>query len=429
LLPEHNLSALARFNTLFYQNEAYAVWRISMFRRFIAGRFFLTFAIQMQSVIVGWQVYDLTHDPFSLGLIGLSEAIPFLTVALFAGHVADLVNRKTIIAIAASVYVVSAFGLLYMSYAMPALYPVTGVLPLYCIIAVTGLARAFFFPAQTAYMAQIVPRKLYANSSTWNSTVWHIAAVSGPAAGGLIYGFASIHVAFICVVAISAFSLMFFYSTKSVPLPPKTPGESIFTSLSTGIKFVFGNQVLLGALALDMFGVLFGGAVALLPVFASEVLHTGPQGLGFLRAAPAFGAILMALILAYYPPIHRSGIKLLWAVGGFGACIIAFALSRNFYLSLAVLALSGMCDNVSVIIRGTILQIFTPDGMRGRVASVNSIFVGSSNELGSFESGLAAKLMGLIPSVIFGGGMTLLVVLATAKKAPKLREMEIKGIK
>jgi MFS family permease len=420
---------LSKFNSLFYQNDAYAVWHISSFRKFITGRFLLTFAIQMQSVIVGWQVYDLTHDPFSLGLIGLSEAIPFLAVALFAGHVADSFNRKSIIAITATVYVVCAFILLYMSYIMGDLYKTSGVLPLYLVISFTGLARAFFYPAQSAYMAQIVPRNLYANSSTWNSTVWHIAAVSGPAAGGLIYGFAGIHAAFICVVVFSALSLLFFFSSKSVPLPLRAAKEGIFTSLSTGIKFVFNNQILLGALALDMFGVLFGGAVALLPVFASEILHTGPQGLGFLRAAPAFGAVLMALILAYHPPVHRSGVKLLWAVGGFGACIIFFALSGNFFLSLALLALSGMFDNVSVIIRGTILQMYTPDEMRGRVASVNSLFIGSSNELGSFESGLAARIMGLIPSVVFGGGMTVMIVLATARFAPKLRKMEIKGLK
>ncbi len=411
------------------KNNAYAVWHLKDFRTFISGRFFLTFAIQMQSVIVGWQVYDLTHDPFSLGLIGLSEAIPFLVVALFAGHIADLFNRKSIILITASVYVVCATILLYMSYIMPELYKTAGVLPLYLVIAFTGLARAFFYPAQSAYMAQIVPRNLYANSSTWNSTIWHIAAVSGPAAGGLIYGFAGIHAAFICVAAISAFSLVFFFSSRSVPLPARNEKEGIFTSLATGIKFVFNNQVLLGALALDMFGVLFGGAVALLPVFASEILHTGPQGLGFLRAAPALGAVLMALILAYHPPIYRSGIKLLWAVGGFGACIVFFAISENFWLSLGLLALSGMFDNVSVIIRGTILQMYTPDEMRGRVASVNSLFIGSSNELGSFESGLAARIMGLVPSVIFGGAMTVSIVLATAGFAPKLRKMEIRGMK
>ena len=218
-------------------------------------------------------------------------------------------------------------------------------------------------------------------------------------------------------------------NVQSIPLPVRSAKEGVFTSLSTGIKFVFGNQILLGALALDMFGVLFGGAVALLPVFASEILHTGPQGLGFLRAAPALGAVLMALILAYHPPVKRSGVKLLWAVGGFGACIIFFAVSQSFWISLVLLALSGMFDNVSVIIRGTILQIYTPDEMRGRVASVNSLFIGSSNELGSFESGLAARFMGLVPSVVFGGTVTVLIVMSTAGLAPKLRKMEIKVMK
>jgi MFS family permease len=347
---------------------------------------------------------------------------------LFAGHVADLFNRKAIIAVTSTLYALCAIVLLYMSYTMNTWYASAGVIPLYLIIAVTGLARAFFYPAQSAFMAQIVPRNLYANSSTWNSTIWHIAAVSGPAAGGLIYGFAGIHAAFMCVVLFSVLSLFFFYTAKSIPLPARLVKEGIFSSLSTGIKFVFNNQVLLGALALDMFGVLFGGAVALLPVFASEILHTGPQGLGFLRAAPALGAVLMSMGMAYYPPIHRSGVKLLWAVGGFGVSIIFFALSGNFWLSIILLTLSGMFDNVSVVIRGTILQMYTPDEMRGRVASVNSLFIGSSNELGSFESGLAARIMGLVPSVIFGGAMTVSVVLATAGLAPKLRKMEIKKL-
>ena len=411
------------------KHDAYAVWRLADFRKFISGRFLLTFAIQMQSVIIGWQVYDLTHDVLALGFIGLAEALPFLGVALFAGHIADLFNRRVIVTITASVYVVCASLLLYFSFHMPELYPSAGVLPLYLIISITGLARAFFYPAQIAYMAQIIPRRLYANSSTWNSTIWHIAAVSGPAIGGLIYGFAGIHAAYIFVVVFAASSLLFFASMRSVPLPSRIAKEKFFTSLSTGIKFVFNNQVLLGAMALDMFGVLFGGAVALLPVFASEILHTGPQGLGFLRAAPAFGAVFMALILAHHPPVHRSGKKLFFVIAGFGMCIILFAISKNFILSLALLAFSGMFDNVSVIIRGTILQMCTPDEMRGRVASVNSLFIGSSNELGSFESGLAAKIMGLVPSVIFGGAMTIIVVLSTARLAPKLRRMEISKMK
>jgi MFS family permease len=380
----------------------------------------------MQSVIVGWQVYKITHDAFSLGLIGLAEVIPFLVFALFAGHVADRVSRREIIVIADAIYVVCAGLLLLLSYSLGK--GTVGVLPLYLVIGVTGTVRAFFYPSQAAYMAQIVPRELYPNSSTWNSTIWHIAAVSGPALGGLVYGFMGVHMAYILVVVFTLTSLFCFFNTHKIPIPNLNKDEKILRSLGEGVRFVFRQQILLGAMALDMFGVLFGGAVALLPVFAAEVLLVGPQGLGLLRAAPAFGAVLMSMILAYYPPLRKTGVKLLIGVTGFGICMIVFALSANFWLSLCILALSGMFDNISVIIRGTILQLYTPDAMRGRVASVNSIFIGSSNELGSFESGLAARLLGLVPSVIFGGGMTLLVVMLTSRLAPSLRKMEMRKI-
>ncbi|MBK7213596.1 MAG: MFS transporter [Bacteroidales bacterium] len=410
------------------KHDAYAVWKLPGFRWFILGRFFLTLAIQMQSVIIGWQVYELTHDAFSLGLIGLAEAIPFLSMALFAGHLADRRNRRKIFLTAASVYLLCAFILLLISFQHSG-DTQSKVLILYLVIGITGFSRAFFYPAQSAYMAQIVPRELYQNSSTWNSTVWHIAAVTGPAMGGLVYGFVGIHAAYGLVVALAAIALLFFVRTIPAPVPTERNNEKIVQSLMQGIRFVFSKQVLLGAMALDMFGVLFGGAVALLPVFAAEVLHTGPQGLGVLRAAPAFGAVLMSMLLAYYPPVKRTGIKLFAGVSGFGLCIIFFAISGNFWLSLFLLFMSGMFDNISVVIRGTIIQLYTPDSMRGRVASVNSIFIGSSNELGSFESGLAARILGLIPSVIFGGIMTLLVVGVTAKTAPELRNMELRKLK
>lgn len=382
----------------------------------------------MQSVIIGWQVYWLTRNPLSLGLIGLAEAIPFIAMALPAGHIADRYNRRKIIVVAASVYVVCAAVLLLMSYGIKEIYLEWGVLPVYLVISITGVARAFFYPAQSAYMAQAVPRNLYHNSSTWNSTIWHIAAVSGPAVGGLVYGFAGMQAAYITVVIFAASGVCCFLITKTITLPENVKDESVLKSLGGGVRFVFKNQVLLGAMSLDMFGVLFGGAVALLPVFAAEVLGTGPQGLGLLRASPAFGAVIMAMYLAYHPPFYRSGKKLLLAVAGYGLCTVLFALSVNFYLSLFLLALSGAIDNVSVIIRGTILQLVTPDEMRGRVASVNSIFIGSSNELGAFESGLAAKIMGLIPSVIFGGGMTILIAGITQRLAPKLRSFELRHL-
>lgn len=407
--------------------DAYAVLRIKDFRMFILARFLLTFGIQMQSVIVGWQVYKITHDPFSLGLIGLAEAIPFLGVALFAGHVADSMNRRRIILVTVIAYLLGAIALLLLSLHLYA--KVNGVFAIYVVIFATGFARGFFYPAQSAFMAQIVPRELYANSSTWNSTIWHIAAVSGPAFGGLIYGFIGVEAAYTTVIAFVIVSFIFFLQMRNLPLPLREVKEGLLKSLSAGIRFVFGNQILLGALALDMFAVLFGGAVAMLPVFAAEVLMTGPQGLGFLRAAPAAGAVIMALVLAYRPPLKHAGVNLLIAVAGFGFSIILFAISRNFYFSLAMLALSGMFDNVSVIIRSTIIQLYTPDNMRGRVASVNSIFVGSSNEIGSFESGLAAKLLGLVPSVIFGGTMTLLIAATTGRFSPKLRKLNLHEVR
>jgi MFS family permease len=413
-------------NNISKKHDAYAALRYREFRYFIFARFFTTIAIQMQSVIVGWQVYSMTRDPFSLGLIGLSEAIPFLGLSFFSGHIADIFNRRKIILISMLIYIACAILLLSFTNKLSFVLTVYGTLPIYIVIALTGFARSFLYPAQTAFMSQLVPRDLYANSSTWNSTTWHIAAVSGPAIGGLVYGFFGITAAYVMVGIFILSGFFFFFSIKSKVMPVREFHESLLHSLSAGIRFVYKTQVLFGALMMDMLAVLFGGATAMLPVFAAEVLFVGPQGLGFLRAAPAAGAVIMALFLAYNPPVKNSGRKLFISVAGFGVCIILFALSKNFYLSLFLLALSGVFDNISVIIRHTIMQIFTPDHMRGRVAAVNSIFIGSSNEIGSFESGLAARLLGLVPSVIFGGGMTLLITSITAKVAPALRKMELR---
>jgi MFS family permease len=278
-------------------------------------------------------------------------------------------------------------------------------------------------------LGQLVPREKLTSAATWSSTNWHIAAVTGPAIGGLIYGFSSDVVAYAAVFGFFFVSLMVMISIKS----PKweavvATGEGIFERIHEGIRYVFDNKVLLGAFSLDMFAVLFGGAVALLPVFAKDILGAGPQGLGILRACPAFGAILMSAILTFRPPVHKTGTYLFIGVSGFGLCMIAFALSHNFYFSAFVLFLSGAFDNVSVVIRSSILQLFTPNEMRGRVAAVNSIFVGSSNELGAFESGVAARIMGLVPSVIFGGTMTLLVVAVAARSVPQLRTLSLRKV-
>jgi MFS family permease len=416
----------------FLSGKAFGVVQNRNFRLFLVYRFLLTSATLMQSVIVGWQLYNITKDVLSLGMIGLTEVIPQVSIALFAGHFVDIWDRKKIIFY--TTFLLLFGSLLLTFYSVPSLnmQQLWGVAPIFVTIFISGLVRGILMPANTALLGQLVRRELLTEAATWSSTVWHIAAVTGPAIGGLVYGFFGI---------IPAYSLVFiFYLLCSIILLfIKSPGkvalvagaaEGIFIRIKEGIFYVFRNKVLLSAFALDMFAVLFGGAVAMLPVFASDILKVGPEGLGFLRACPAIGAILMSAILTFKPPVSRSGPQLLYSVFGFGVCMIVFALSKNFLLSALCLFLSGVFDNVSVIIRASILQIYTADEMKGRVAAVNSIFIGSSNELGAFESGVAARFMGLIPSVVFGGAMTLIIVSIAALKSPALRNLKLKeGIK
>ncbi|HEY6914758.1 MAG TPA: MFS transporter, partial [Paludibacter sp.] len=305
-----------------------------------------------------------------------------------------------------------------------------GIWPIFITIFLTGLSRGILMPAHTALLGQLVDKKDYANAATWSSANWQVGAVMGPAVGGLIYGFSSISIAYGSIFVIYLCSVLMIGRVQIkhiVNVVQKSVDEDIFSRIREGIRFVLKSPELVGAFSLDMFAVLFGGAVAMLPVFASDVLHVGPEGLGFLRACPAIGAILMSFYLMFHPPLKNSGRTLLLAVAAFGICMIGFAYSQYFWLSAVLLLLSGLFDNVSVVIRGTILQLYTPDEMRGRVASVNSIFIGSSNELGAFESGVAAKFIGLIPSVAFGGIMTLIVVATTAKINPVLRRLSLKS--
>jgi MFS family permease len=410
------------------KHDAYAVLKVRDFRLFLTFRFFTTIAFQMQGLIVGWQMYELTRDPLALGLIGLAEALPNIATALFAGHAADRYNRKAIIVWFTLLFLLGTILLFLFSLKPMGIVAAFGVFPIYLVVMISGVSRAFLYPSIIALMSQLIPRHLYTNASTWNSTMWHVAAITGPALGGLIYGFFGVRAAYVSVLFFLAVALVLLAIVKKHPTPPFVAGEKLYDRLSSGLKFVFKNQVLLGAMSLDMFAVLFGGAVAMLPVFAAEVLMVGPQGLGFLRAAPMAGAVAMSLVMAHRPPLVHAGRYLMIGVAGFGLSIILFALSTNFYLSMALLMLSGMFDNISVIIRSTAMQLLTPDEMRGRVASVNAIFIGSSNEIGSFESGLAAKLMGLIPSVIFGGIMTLGIVGFTTRFAPRLRRLNLREI-
>lgn len=407
---------------------AFSAFKIREFLWFLLARFTLIMGAQMQYVIVGWQIYELTEDALSLGLIGLAEAIPFIGTAFIGGHFADIIDRKKMIIAGTLFFMIGSFMLFYFTLDMSSAIETFGTTPIYVVIFMTGIARGFIGPTYFAILPQIVSRDLIPNASTWSSTTFHIAAVAGPAAAGLIYGYCGAQISYGIVLVLVAMSLLFVMLLKKKTVPPKEKIESLYMNLSAGLRFVFKNQVVMSALSLDLFAVLFGGATALLPIFADKILNVGPEGLGMLRAAPAFGAVVMAGILAYFPPTKNAGRVLLWSVFAFGICMVAFALSKDYYLSLAILALSGAFDNVSVVVRHIILQLATPDEMRGRVAAVNGIFIGSSNEIGAFESGVAAKILGLIPSVIFGGCMTIGIVGITAKISPKLRKLDLQSM-
>ena len=409
--------------------DAFTAVRNLNFRYFLGYRFFMTMATLMQSVIVSWHMYFLKKNVIWLGLIGLVEVLPQISIALFAGHYIDLWDRKKIVRNTTFLLLLGSAILMLYSVESFHSFERLGVWPIFVTIFLTGLSRGILMPANTALIGQLVDKRDYANAATWSSANWQVGAVVGPAIGGLIYGFSSITIAYSAIFILYLCSLFIFSSVKieHIVIPP-TDGEEedMFSRIREGIRFVVKSPELMGAFSLDMLAVFFGGAVAMLPVFASDVLHVGPEGLGFLRACPALGAIMMSFYLMFHPPVKHSGVILLLCVAGFGMCMIGFAFSHLFWLSGLLLLLSGLFDNVSVVIRGTILQLYTPEHMRGRVASVNSIFIGSSNELGAFESGMAAKIMGLVPSVAFGGIMTLIVVGVTAKVNPVLRKLSLK---
>ena len=405
-------------------SSPYAVLQIRDFRFFVLARLFVTLGIQVQAVAVGLQVYEITKDPLSLGLIGLAEAIPAISVSLYAGHLADIVQRKKIILACVATLSCCALALTYFTTGLSSFILYYGAIPIYSVIFLTGIARGFLSPANFSFMPQLVERHHYQNAITWNSTTWEGASVGGPMIGGLIYGFFGITATYSAATILILVGLVSYLLITNRPLPPVSEEQGIYDKIKAGISFVFKNQIVLGAITLDLFAVLFGGAVALLPIFAQEILKVGAVGFGFLRSAPAIGALLMAVFITHYPIRQKMGRTLLWCVAGFGFCMIGFGFSTSFWLSMAFLILSGMFDCVSVIVRGTLIHTLTPENMKGRVAAVNSMFIGSSNEIGAFESGFAAKLMGVVPSVIFGGCMTIGVVATTAWKAVKLRTLD-----
>jgi MFS family permease len=404
--------------------ESFIAFRHRDFRRFLSAKFLLTLALQMQFVVISWQVYEITHDALSLGLLGLAEAIPAVGIALYGGYVADRSDKRKVVVIITALQLLLAVAVWFFS-GLVISGKLHSVLPFYGAMFFVGALRGFYSPSQFSLMTQLVPREAYANSSAWNSTFWHIGVVLGSALGGLFLGWFGKQATYIIVSVLVGLALVQIARIPSQPIQSVSRGEGVLESIQQGLRFVFRRQEILGAMSLDLIAVLFGGATAMLPVFAKEVLEVGETGFGLLRAAPFAGSVIMALYMTKYPPLKNAGKKLLICVAGFSLCMIAFALSRNFYLSLFILALSGAFDNVSVVIRSTIMQFLTPDDMRGRVSSVSTMFISSSNEIGAFESGFAAKLLGLIPSVIVGGTIALASVGAAAAGLPRLRNLQL----
>ncbi|MCX7551204.1 MFS transporter [Xanthomarina sp. F2636L] len=410
------------------KKDPYAALRIKEFNIFLLLRFALVFAWSMQFIVIEWQVYSLTKDPLSLGIIGLMEIIPALSMALFAGHIVDQKEKRNLLALCIALFSLISLGLFLLTWPRIVQDWSTNSI-LYCIYALVffgGFLRSFFGPTIFSLIALIVPKKIYPNAATWSSSTWQMASVLGPATAGVLISVIGVHWSLCIVFGLVMFSLLVLTQIKKKPILNPKIGEPVMQSLKEGVRFVFKTKAILGAITLDMVAVLFGGAVALLPIFAQDILKVGSEGFGVLRAAPAVGAFLTMLATAYLPISKNAGMKLLVAIFGFGVCIIVFGLSSIFWISVVALFFSGVTDGVSMVIRQTILQIKTPDHMRGRVSSVNSMFVGSSNELGAFESGVTAKLMGTVTAVVFGGTMTLLTVITTGIVSPSFRKLDLR---
>jgi MFS family permease len=400
------------------RHDPYAALRQRDFRLLLTGRFITSFGNEMLSFAIGWELWLRTHSAFALGMVGLVQVIPVILLSLPAGHVADQYNRRRIVLISELFLALCVMGLGWLSYTQGSLYLI------YALLLGIGIARAFNDPASSTLLPQTVPPHLFSNAATWSTSTWQFASITGPALAGLLIGFFnSVTLIYVldALAAITFCVLLTMIKGRELALAQKS---ATWESLTEGFKFMRDTKVILAAITLDMFAVLFGGAVALLPIYATDILKVGPQGLGIMRAAPSIGALLMAFLIAHLPPMKNAGKMLLWAVAGFGVATIVFGISKFFVLSVGMLAVLGALDNISVVIRGTLLLTQTPDEMRGRISSVNSIFIGISNELGSFESGLVASLLGPVLAVVTGGIGTILVVLIVARVFPQMVQLK-----
>ena len=383
-----------------------------------------TLSYQIMMVAVGWHLYEITHSVVSLGLVGLAELVPYFLFALYSGHAVDHYSRKKIAALACCIHM--SVALFLTAIALDWLRPPVPLI--YTAVALIGVGRAVMRPAYQALFGQVIPREHLARYTAYASSAFQICVVAGPGLGGLLIGFAGLEWTYLTAAIAAAIGL---YGVSLIKVKQENTGNlsgNFLKSFLEGFHYVKRHELILGTMALDMFAVLFGGAVSILPAFVKEVLHAGPEILGILRAAPAAGAVITGIYLASRPPVIDSGKYLLLAVAGFGLAIIAFGLSSSLWICAFFLFISGCCDSVSVVIRGSIIQLTTPDHMRGRIGAINGIFIGSSNELGALESGIAASLMGLVPSIIFGGIATIAVVLITSQLAPHLRKLHIRDL-
>jgi len=399
---------------------------ITEYRNLLMGRFTFTLAIRMLTTVMGWWIYNLTNDPFAIGLIGLSEVIPAVSMALYAGHIIDLSEKRKLLLTCIALYALAAAVFFFLSthYTAQHVSNHNIALCIYAVIFCTGIVRSFGGPTFSVLVANIVPKELLQNATTWSQGAYMSSSVMGHAIGGFLIAGYGITGTLAVIFFVLVVSLLFLFRLHEKPALNDRSEKRTWESVKEGLVFVYKTKELLGAISLDLFAVLFGGAVAMVPVYARDILKVGPQGFGFLNGASDLGAILIVILITLFPLKRKQGSRLMYAVAGFGLCIIVFAISRLFWLSFIALMISGMLDGISVVVRGTISQLKTPDNMRGRVLSVNSMFINSSNELGQFESGVTAKLMGVVPSVVFGGCMTVLVVIVTWFKAPSLRKME-----
>jgi MFS family permease len=409
------------------KNDPYAALRIREFNIFLLIRFIMVFSWSMQFIVIEWEVYSLTKSALSLGIVGLMEVVPAILMALFAGHFVDQNEKKSLLFKCIIGFLIISLGLFLLTWEpfRGNLSAKTILYSIYFLVFLGGIVRSFLGPTIFSLLSLIVPKRDRSNAATWSSSVWQISSVLGPSVAGFSINIFGVQGSMLSVLVGSVLALIALSQISTKPILNPKIGEPIIQSLKEGLKFVYNNKTILGALSLDMVAVLFGGAVALLPIYAQDILKVGPEGFGVLRAAPALGAFITMFISAYVLMNKNAGMKLLFSIFVFGICMIVFGLSTIFWLSVMALFLSGVVDGISVVIRQTILQLKTPDHMRGRVAAVNSIFVGSSNELGAFESGLTAKLMGTVTSVVFGGTMTLIIVVFTGFASPTFRKLDL----